>query len=142
MLKATIVYVTHDQVEAMTLADTIVVMNKGRIEQVGKPLDLYYRPANLFVAGFIGSPAMNFVAGHGGRDRMRAERAVELEDGGRIVSQPGRDEGGRRRHRRRQARAPAARRDGRGAASPARSTWSSAWARPATPIAGSTQARR
>jgi len=61
MLKATIVYVTHDQVEAMTLADRIVVMNKGRIEQVGKPLDLYYSPANLFVAGFIGSPAMNFL---------------------------------------------------------------------------------
>jgi ABC-type sugar transport system ATPase subunit len=60
MLKATIVYVTHDQVEAMTLADRIVVMNKGRLEQVGKPLDLYYAPANLFVAGFIGSPAMNF----------------------------------------------------------------------------------
>jgi ABC-type sugar transport system ATPase subunit len=61
MLKATIVYVTHDQVEAMTLADKIVVMNKGRIEQTGKPLDLYYKPANLFVAGFIGSPAMNFM---------------------------------------------------------------------------------
>ena len=61
MLKATIVYVTHDQVEAMTLADKIVVMNKGRIEQTGKPLDLYYKPANLFVAGFIGSPAMNFL---------------------------------------------------------------------------------
>jgi ABC-type sugar transport system ATPase subunit len=60
LLKATIVYVTHDQVEAMTLADRIVVMNRGRIEQVGKPLDLYYSPANLFVAGFIGSPAMNF----------------------------------------------------------------------------------
>src|SRR6516165_1090834 len=60
MLKATIVYVTHDQVEAMTLADRIVVMNKGRIEQIGRPLDLYYAPANLFVAGFIGSPAMNF----------------------------------------------------------------------------------
>jgi multiple sugar transport system ATP-binding protein len=60
LLKATIVYVTHDQVEAMTLADRIVVMNKGRIEQAGKPLDLYYAPANLFVAGFIGSPAMNF----------------------------------------------------------------------------------
>jgi ABC-type sugar transport system ATPase subunit len=60
LLKATIVYVTHDQIEAMTLADRIVVMNLGRIEQVGKPLDLYYEPANLFVAGFIGSPAMNF----------------------------------------------------------------------------------
>jgi ABC-type sugar transport system ATPase subunit len=61
MLKATIVYVTHDQVEAMTLADKIVVMNKGRIEQTGSPLDLYYKPSNLFVAGFIGSPAMNFL---------------------------------------------------------------------------------
>jgi ABC-type sugar transport system ATPase subunit len=61
MLKATIVYVTHDQVEAMTLADKIVVMNKGRIEQTGKPLDLYYKPANLFVATFIGSPAMNIM---------------------------------------------------------------------------------
>ncbi len=64
LLNATIVYVTHDQVEAMTLADKIVVMNKGRIEQAGKPLDLYYKPANLFVAGFIGSPAMNFLEGH------------------------------------------------------------------------------
>ncbi len=61
LLKATIVYVTHDQVEAMTLADKIVVMNAGRVEQTGRPLDLYYRPANKFVAGFIGSPAMNFI---------------------------------------------------------------------------------
>ncbi|MET3580298.1 multiple sugar transport system ATP-binding protein [Mesorhizobium robiniae] len=62
-LASTMVYVTHDQVEAMTLADRIVVMNSGRIEQVGTPLDLYHRPANLFVAGFIGSPAMNFLNG-------------------------------------------------------------------------------
>src|SRR5579863_1316069 len=60
LLGATMVYVTHDQIEAMTLADRIVVMNHGRIAQVGRPLDLYYAPANLFVAGFIGSPAMNF----------------------------------------------------------------------------------
>jgi ABC-type sugar transport system ATPase subunit len=60
LLGATIVYVTHDQIEAMTLADRIVVMNHGRIAQVGKPLELYYSPADLFVAGFIGSPAMNF----------------------------------------------------------------------------------
>ena len=60
LLGATMVYVTHDQIEAMTLADRIVVMNQGRIEQVGKPLELYYTPAKLFVAGFIGSPAMNF----------------------------------------------------------------------------------
>jgi multiple sugar transport system ATP-binding protein len=62
-LKATTIYVTHDQVEAMTLATKIVVINQGRIEQIGAPLDLYHRPANLFVAGFIGSPKMNFVAG-------------------------------------------------------------------------------
>jgi ABC-type sugar transport system ATPase subunit len=61
LLKATIIYVTHDQVEAMTLADTIVVMNHGRIEQAGAPLELYYKPANLFVARFIGSPAMNIL---------------------------------------------------------------------------------
>jgi ABC-type sugar transport system ATPase subunit len=59
LLKATMIYVTHDQVEAMTLADKIVVMNQGRIAQQGRPMDLYYRPDNLFVAGFIGSPAMN-----------------------------------------------------------------------------------
>ena len=60
---ATSVYVTHDQIEAMTMADTVVVMRAGVIEQVGAPLDLYDRPANKFVAGFIGSPAMNFVEG-------------------------------------------------------------------------------
>jgi len=60
LLGATMVYVTHDQIEAMTLADRIVVMNHGRVAQTGKPLDLYYDPANIFVAGFIGSPAMNF----------------------------------------------------------------------------------
>src|SRR6185312_9726393 len=62
-LKATMIYVTHDQVEAMTLADKIVVLNAGRIEQIGKPMELYNSPANEFVAGFIGSPKMNFVDG-------------------------------------------------------------------------------
>jgi multiple sugar transport system ATP-binding protein len=62
-LGATMIYVTHDQVEAMTLADKIVVLNKGRVEQVGAPLDLYNKPASLFVAGFIGSPQMNFISG-------------------------------------------------------------------------------
>jgi multiple sugar transport system ATP-binding protein len=62
-VRQTVVYVTHDQVEAMTLADRIVVMNRGVIEQVGSPAELYDRPANLFVAGFIGSPAMNFISG-------------------------------------------------------------------------------
>ncbi|MCA3557694.1 MAG: ABC transporter ATP-binding protein [Rhodobacter sp.] len=62
-LKTTMIYVTHDQVEAMTMADKIVVLNQGRIEQVGSPLDLYRSPANLFVAGFIGSPKMNLIGG-------------------------------------------------------------------------------
>ena len=60
-LATTAVYVTHDQVEAMTMADRIVVLNAGRIEQYGSPLELYERPANVFVAGFIGSPRMNFI---------------------------------------------------------------------------------
>ena len=69
-LATTMVYVTHDQVEAMTMADKIVVLRAGRVEQVGSPLDLYRKPANRFVAGFIGSPNMNFLegeaaAGHG-----------------------------------------------------------------------------
>src|SRR6185312_6081738 len=59
----TMIYVTHDQVEAMTMADKIVVLNSGRIEQVGAPLDLYNNPANRFVAGFIGSPKMTFLQG-------------------------------------------------------------------------------
>jgi multiple sugar transport system ATP-binding protein len=62
-LKTTSIYVTHDQIEAMTMADQIVVMHDGVVEQAGSPLELYDRPANRFVAGFIGSPAMNFIAG-------------------------------------------------------------------------------
>lgn len=62
-LNTTIIYVTHDQVEAMTLADKIVVLRDGRVEQTGAPLDLYHYPANVFVAGFIGSPKMNFITG-------------------------------------------------------------------------------
>ena len=62
-LRTTMIYVTHDQVEAMTMADKIVVLTGGRIEQIGSPLDLYRSPTNLFVAGFIGSPKMNFVQG-------------------------------------------------------------------------------
>ncbi|KAJ0335473.1 hypothetical protein COL154_014414 [Colletotrichum chrysophilum] len=57
------IYVTHDQIEAMTMADKIVVLNRGNIEQVGSPLDLYRTPDNLFVAGFIGSPKMNLIEG-------------------------------------------------------------------------------
>jgi multiple sugar transport system ATP-binding protein len=62
-LKTTTIYVTHDQIEAMTMADRIVVLHDGIIEQIGSPLELYDRPANLFVAGFIGSPAMNMIKG-------------------------------------------------------------------------------
>jgi multiple sugar transport system ATP-binding protein len=60
-VKTTTIYVTHDQIEAMTLADTVVVMNRGRIEQVGTPHELYHSPRTRFVAGFMGSPAMNFL---------------------------------------------------------------------------------
>ncbi len=72
-LHQTVIYVTHDQVEAMTLADRIVVMNAGHVDQVGTPMDLYDRPVNLFVAGFIGSPSMNFIAGRVG---VRADSTV------------------------------------------------------------------
>ncbi|RWG08556.1 MAG: sugar ABC transporter ATP-binding protein, partial [Mesorhizobium sp.] len=61
-LGVTMIYVTHDQTEAMTLADRIVVLKAGNVEQIGAPLDLYDNPANRFVAGFIGSPKMNFIA--------------------------------------------------------------------------------
>jgi len=71
-LKTTTVYVTHDQVEAMTMADRIAVMNEGRIEQLGEPLELYDRPANLFVAQFIGSPAMNVFEGIFRKDAVEA----------------------------------------------------------------------
>jgi len=67
-LKTTSIYVTHDQIEAMTMADKIVVMNAGRVEQIGSPLDLYDNPVNQFVAGFIGSPAMNFIGGRMARN--------------------------------------------------------------------------
>ena len=78
-LKTTIVYVTHDQIEAMTMADKIVVMRDGRVEQIGAPLDLYDHPDNVFVAGFIGSPSMNFIHGR-----------IALKDGGKVfLSQSG-----------------------------------------------------
>jgi multiple sugar transport system ATP-binding protein len=77
-LGSTTIYVTHDQIEAMTMADTIVVMNHGRVEQIGSPLELYDRPANLFVAGFIGSPAMNFLRGHIGDGGFIAGEGIVL----------------------------------------------------------------
>jgi multiple sugar transport system ATP-binding protein len=78
-LGTTAVYVTHDQVEAMTMADKIVVLNAGRIEQYGSPLELYERPANLFVAGFIGSPKMNFVSGEAARQHGAATIGIRPE---------------------------------------------------------------
>jgi multiple sugar transport system ATP-binding protein len=80
-LKATMIYVTHDQVEAMTMADKIVVMNKGNIEQVGRPLDLYHHPKNKFVASFIGSPAMNFLEGRVGKQTGQGAE-ITLDGGG------------------------------------------------------------
>jgi multiple sugar transport system ATP-binding protein len=80
-LKTTTVYVTHDQIEAMTMADKIVVMHDGLVEQIGEPLDLYDKPDNLFVAGFIGSPAMNFLRGQI-RDNGRANGAAQFEGPG------------------------------------------------------------
>ena len=70
-IATTMIYVTHDQIEAMTLADRIVLMRDGVIEQQGAPLDLFERPATLFVAGFLGSPQMNFVGGQAGAKRRR-----------------------------------------------------------------------
>ncbi|KAE8757842.1 sn-glycerol-3-phosphate ABC transporter ATP-binding protein UgpC [Paraburkholderia madseniana] len=84
-LKNTVIYVTHDQIEAMTMADRIVVMNAGRIEQVGRPLDLYDRPANLFVASFLGSPSMNFAEGVLVNRTDGQGFALKLTDGGEIV---------------------------------------------------------
>ncbi|MEP6591477.1 MAG: sn-glycerol-3-phosphate ABC transporter ATP-binding protein UgpC [Gemmatimonadota bacterium] len=84
-LGVTTLYVTHDQVEAMTLGDRIVVMHAGRVQQIGSPLDIYNRPANLFVAGFLGSPPMNQVAG-----RLLRGSSVRFEstDGGLVMEVP------------------------------------------------------
>jgi multiple sugar transport system ATP-binding protein len=96
-LKTTSIYVTHDQIEAMTMADNIVVMRDGRVEQTGSPLELYDHPANQFVAGFIGSPAMNFLPGtltrSGGDARVEFSGGMSLpaplntsgEDGQKVV---------------------------------------------------------
>ncbi|EDZ98478.1 ABC transporter related [Burkholderia sp. H160] len=84
-LKNTVIYVTHDQIEAMTMADRIVVMNAGRIEQIGRPLELYDRPANLFVASFLGSPSMNFVEGVIVNRTQGQGLALKLADGSEVV---------------------------------------------------------
>ena len=88
-LETTTVYVTHDQIEAMTMADKIVVMHDGRVEQIGAPLELYDRPDNVFVAGFIGSPAMNFLRGSlrlNGRAEFLGPHGVRLP----LAAAPGR----------------------------------------------------
>ena len=77
-LKTTTVYVTHDQIEAMTMADKIVVMHDGIVEQIGTPLELYDRPGNKFVAGFIGSPSMNFLEGKIGSDGFETVQGFKL----------------------------------------------------------------
>src|SRR5207237_6065777 len=76
-LSTTSLYVTHDQVEAMTLAHRMIVMNAGRAEQIGTPMDVYEDPQTIFVAGFIGSPAMNFMTG-----KAAGDRSVALDHGG------------------------------------------------------------
>ncbi len=85
-LKTTSIYVTHDQIEAMTMGDKIVVMRDGRIEQAGSPLDLYDHPANQFVAGFIGSPAMNFLPGT--LKRSASSTQILLKDGTELDAPP------------------------------------------------------
>jgi len=89
-LKTTSLYVTHDQVEAMTLAQRMIVMNAGRAEQIGTPMEVYENPATIFVAGFIGSPAMNFVSGRaeaGGRIALGAAGVVRTD----VRVEPGRE---------------------------------------------------
>ena len=87
-LKTTTVYVTHDQIEAMTMADRIVVMHDGRIEQIGSPLELYDHPGNLFVAQFIGSPAMNVIEGTLQARRCRARTSRRRACAGRCTRAP------------------------------------------------------
>ena len=118
-LKVTTIYVTHDQIEAMTLADRVVVMSKGVIQQVGTPTDIYDHPANTFVASFIGSPAMNLVEGTIAERRLRG--GGHARPGPARAASPGRSPS---------ASAPRTRRSCRPAArSPRRSTRSSCSAR-------------
>lgn len=90
-LKTTMVFVTHDQVEAMTIADKIVVMNAGKVEQIGSPLDLYDDPVNKFVAGFIGSPTMNFLNGVVTETGFISERGLQLPFGGEMTGVLGKE---------------------------------------------------
>ena len=94
-LDATFIFVTHDQVEAMTLADTIAIMREGELHQYAAPEEIYHRPADRFVAGFIGSPVMNFIEGsireEGGRRALESEAgSLVLGDAGAVEMLPGR----------------------------------------------------
>ena len=94
-LGTTTIYVTHDQVEAVTLGDRIAVMRAGRLQQVGRPADLYEHPDNLFVAGFIGSPSMNFLQGRLDGDTLRLPIGeVSVPDGMRRRLESGRGAAG------------------------------------------------
>ena len=134
-LGTTTVYVTHDQTEAMTLGDRVAVMRSGVLQQVGTPAELYDSPANLFVAGFIGSPAMNFMPAtiEGGTVKLpfgEVDAAGAPARGDRAAGRGDRRASGRRASRTRRSSATprtAARRSRR------RSTWSSRWARRSTP---------
>ena len=140
-LGTTMIYVTHDQIEAMTLADRIVLLRDGLIEQQGAPLDLFERPATRFVAGFLGSPQMNFmpgelVRGDGGARRAPERRHRAGAARGRAQQLAGGREPGRRP--RRAARAHEPRRAGDARAGPCaarrrRSSWCSRPARAPTP---------
>ena len=126
-LRTTMIYVTHDQVEAMTLADRIVILNNGQVEQEGPPLELYEKPANRFVAGFLGQPKMNFLLG----DRRAGQWTDRLparcgRTGDRLPAGLGGHRRGRPRRTRHPARRHLARRQRR--ACRRASFWSSAWA--------------
>jgi sn-glycerol 3-phosphate transport system ATP-binding protein len=88
-LETTSIYVTHDQVEAMTMADRLVVMNEGRAEQIGTPMEVYERPATIFVAGFIGSPAMNFLDGRAEGGKLAVNGADGLRASADMPRRPG-----------------------------------------------------
>ena len=127
-LGVTSIYVTHDQVEAMTLADRLIVMNAGVADQIGTPMDVYDRPASVFVAGFIGSPAMNFLAAKVGQDRKSVDLAGTGANGAISLPLGAADLGGGRHGGGAGRAARASPSCGRRAARSSRSSWPSRWA--------------